>query len=376
MTSYSKLEIQVIDETLLTQCIQPADQISIENARGISLDQFSLVEAAPKIEELYLSFKKILKIENLVAFDNLKKLCIDNNLVEDITNIGHLRNLRWLDLSFNNIRRIQGLEALVHLEDLSLFSNKISVIEGLEHCSSLKCLSLGSNRIDALDQIHKLRQLKSLRVLTLIGNPICKSSDYRVTVLAYIDTLKYLDYGLIYDDERSFAIEQYHDIILDTIEKEAALASEKANDKVLEKKYNQLEAAGILFAHTLFEDIFSNDNDLERLKHLPGVRDVIDQFRKEYSKLSEEFMKVSIDLHEKKVKEMQNFENAIKTVRQHDDSDSSMLINSYLDSKKTSLSEINDDTVFAERKLIIERLENELDQVTCGRSIPQMKSRV
>lgn len=375
ISSHAKLDVQVIDETLLTQCLIPSfNDTNVTNESNSSanlsthsfghLDQFSLVDAAPNVEELYLSFKRILKIENLVAFDSLKKLYIDNNIIEEITNLSHLRNLRWLDLSFNGIRKIQGLESLTFLEDLSLYSNKISVIEGLEGCPNLTCLSLGNNRIEALDQIQKLRSLKKLRVLTLLGNPVSKASDYRVTVLAYIDTLKYLDYGLIYDDERSFAVEQFHDIILDVIEKETVLMNEKENDQIVEKKIKRLEEAGILFAHTLFDDIFAMDADLERLKHLPGVRDSIEQFRREYMKLSDEFIKQSIEKHEKKVKEMNNFENTVKNIRSRDDNESTQLINNFFQSKKLSIVDISDEMPYAERKAIVDKLENELDRVS------------
>ena len=78
--------------------------------------------------KLVLSFKHIVRIENLVGFQSLTKLCLDNNQIEEIVNLGHIKTLRWLDLSFNKIRKIQGLSELVNLEDLSLYANKISVL--------------------------------------------------------------------------------------------------------------------------------------------------------------------------------------------------------------------------------------------------------
>jgi Leucine-rich repeat (LRR) protein len=136
-----RVEIQVIEDKLLL------DGIADEKLKGIDFTrqsiEFNLVEYAPKVETLELSFKRISRIENLVGFENLIKLCLDNNLIEEITNLSHLTKLKWLDLSFNKIRRIQGLEHLTQLDDLSLYSNKISIIEGLEKCTNLQCLSLG-----------------------------------------------------------------------------------------------------------------------------------------------------------------------------------------------------------------------------------------
>lgn len=53
----------------------------------------------------------------------MEKLQLDNNIIEEIANIGHLVNLKWLDLSFNAIKQIDGLDTLVNLTDLSLYNN-------------------------------------------------------------------------------------------------------------------------------------------------------------------------------------------------------------------------------------------------------------
>jgi len=119
-----KLEIQVIDDKLLIEGILD-DRGGGENdpLRG----DINLVEIAPTVEKITLSFKRIGRIENLMGFEKIVKLCLDNNYIEEISNLGQLVSLRWLDLSFNKIRKIQGLDALVQLEDLSLYSNKISI---------------------------------------------------------------------------------------------------------------------------------------------------------------------------------------------------------------------------------------------------------
>jgi Leucine-rich repeat (LRR) protein len=188
-----KVEIQVIEDKLLLEGVLD-EKLVKENDLSRINGEFNLVELAPTVQSLSLSFKRIGRIENLVGFDNLVKLCLDNNFIEEINNIGHLVNLKWLDLSFNKIKKIQGLETLTQLEDLSLYSNKISIIEGLEKCTNLQCLSLGNNRIDSLEQIIRFRQLKSLRMLTLSDNPISNNNvDYRNYVMAYVDTIKYLD---------------------------------------------------------------------------------------------------------------------------------------------------------------------------------------
>ena len=122
-------------------------------------------------------------------------------------------NLEWLDLSFNMIEKIEGLEKLTKLTDLSLFSNYIVKVSGLENLKNLNVLSLGSNKIPdyavAIRYLYDLR-FKKLQVLKMADNPFCKSkeAEYRSYSIAFLRTLKYLDYELIDEETRDKADEK------------------------------------------------------------------------------------------------------------------------------------------------------------------------
>lgn len=350
-----KSEVQVIDDKLLLEGISFDKKESPEH-----VGDSSLVDLCPIATSLTLSFKNIGKIENLVGFSRLTKLCLDNNQIKDIVNLDHLVCLKWLDLSFNQIQRIQGLKNLKALEDLSLYNNKISVVEGLDYCTSLQCLSLGNNVIDSLEQVIKLRQQRSLRMLTLTGNPICEESEYKMTVLAYVDTLKYLDYALVDPTEMANAKEQYHDELLDVEEKESVVAEKLSRDKAMSEYLAQLDEAGIIFAHVLFDDMFADDPDLEKLKHLPGTKELIESFRVSYKALSDDFIKNSMEKYEKKKKEIASFTKVIEGVRAKDDEESIMLIESFNKSKKTAITTLRDTE---DKHDMIRELQQELDRV-------------
>ena len=129
-----------------------------------------------QVKTLLLSYQNILKINNLVGFDKLVKLQLDNNIIEKIEHLSQLtcvhsrsrcasharrvpcarlamregqlatlnrvspfcwillrsRSLEALDLSFNNISEIGGLASLTNLTTLSLFSNRVTQL-----CASL-----------------------------------------------------------------------------------------------------------------------------------------------------------------------------------------------------------------------------------------------
>lgn len=361
-----KVEIQVIEDKLLLEGVLD-EKLVKENDLSRINGEFNLVELAPTVQSLSLSFKRIGRIENLVGFDNLVKLCLDNNFIEEINNIGHLVNLKWLDLSFNKIKKIQGLETLTQLEDLSLYSNKISVIEGLEKCTNLQCLSLGNNRIDSLEQIIRFRQLKSLRMLTLSDNPISNNNvDYRNYVMAYVDTIKYLDYALIDPVLREKARNDCHDELVDIIEKESVIAEKASRETAMEIYVRKLDAACILFAHTIFDDLFNEDADVERLKHMPGVKEQIENFRTTYKNTSEDYIRTTLEKYEKKKSEIADFDRAVKAVRLRDDLDSTQLIDGFNKSRKAYSDKItspNSTLSQADCIKLVKTLQDELDQV-------------
>ena len=139
-------EQAVIDDDLIAAALAE-EQTS---AASKHVGQVALADMVAEAHVLRLSFKNIKRIDNLHGFQALTKLCLDNNVIREISDLDHLVNLEWLDLSFNNIAKIEGLEKLTKLTDLSLFNNLIQDVDGLDTCANLQCLSIGNNNIAAL----------------------------------------------------------------------------------------------------------------------------------------------------------------------------------------------------------------------------------
>ena len=83
------------------------DQKELELALAASEDAAKKVDLTDALV-LKLSYKNICDIDHLDAMENIHTLCLDNNVISRIENLGHLTNLIWLDLSFNNISKIEG----------------------------------------------------------------------------------------------------------------------------------------------------------------------------------------------------------------------------------------------------------------------------
>jgi hypothetical protein len=181
-----------------------------------------------------------------------------------------------------------------------------------------------------------------------------------------VDSITYLDYALIDPSDRSLAKEQYHDELLDVEEKESVLAEKDSREKALDAYVKKLDEAGILFAHAIFDDLFADDNDVERLKHMPGIKEQIEGFRSNFKAMSEEHIHNSLEKFEKRKKEINDFEKAVRTVRQHDDYQSTQMIEGFNKSKKMVADQIttaNHGIHRTECQRMVKSLQEELDKV-------------
>lgn len=282
-----------------------------------------------ELSTLRLSYKNILRIDNLVGLQALTMLCLDNNVIEEIENIGHLVNLRWLDLSFNNISSIKGLETLTELQDLSLYANNIESLENLDQCVKLECLSVGRNKISKLENLLYLRQFKALRLVTLEGNPVCKDPEYRMFVLAYLDRLKYLDYALVDAGEVISAREQFQDELLEAQERDALEEANETSAAQQREYLARLKVAGLEIIETLFDDMFSEDKELPKLRLLPSFDDIFDQYLNNFRTQSEGTVNAGLEIFQKYVAERERMEKALEQITSMNESQSIEMVESF-----------------------------------------------
>jgi hypothetical protein len=323
-------EQAVIDDDLIAAALAE-EQTS---AASKHVGQVALADMVAEAHVLRLSFKNIKRIDNLHGFQALTKLCLDNNVIREISDLDHLVNLEWLDLSFNNIAKIEGLEKLTKLTDLSLFNNLIQDVDGLDTCANLQCLSIGTNNIAALDSIVKLRRFKSLRLLNMEGNPVSKESEYRMYVLAYLNNLTYLDYAMVMKSEIVAAREQYQDELLDVEEKEALEEEKATREAAAARQTAKLQAANLAVVETIFDDMFKEDTEMAKLKYLAGINDIVANFQSEVESSSDQFLTVGLEKDKSKGRETSRFSVALKELRQQYAGDSVKMIEEFNRQKK------------------------------------------
>ncbi|XP_033176941.1 uncharacterized protein LOC117151733 [Bombus impatiens] len=193
---------------------------------------FSFIENLEKytgLRCLWLENNGIREIANLENQSELKCLYLHNNLINKIENLEWLTKLDTLNLSHNTIRRIENLDSLKFLNTLNLSHNYLQDTNDIEHLrllDSLSVLDISHNRIDtdevvnvsplcflnrvALASLRRLLQIlgdmKELRVVSLMGNPILKKIRlYRKTMILKCKNLKYLDDRPVFPRDRACA---------------------------------------------------------------------------------------------------------------------------------------------------------------------------
>jgi hypothetical protein len=111
-----------------------------------------------------------------------------------------------LNLSKNKISRVEGLSSLQKLSTLLLAHNELRAVEDvapLLELPLLAVLDVQENRLDDPALLDTLRQMPSLAVLYLQGNPVVKKlRHYRKQVVARLPGLKYLDDRPVFPEER------------------------------------------------------------------------------------------------------------------------------------------------------------------------------
>jgi len=112
-----------------------------------------------------------------------------------------------IDFSDNDIRKVDNFPLLPRLAHLFFNSNRIVRVSDTLHESlpQLESLILTNNMIQELGEIDNLANLKKLRTLSLMFNPVATKEHYRSYVIYKLPELKLLDFRKIKMKEREEA---------------------------------------------------------------------------------------------------------------------------------------------------------------------------
>jgi len=147
-------------------------------------------------------------IWNSPAFVNpLKERELDlrGNKIPQIENLGATEDqYDVIDLSDNEITKFENFPLLSRLHTILLNNNKIyRVEEGLEKAlPSLETLVLTNNKFSNLSDLGPFGGFRSLKLLSLLNNPVTRRPYYRLYLIHKIPSLKVLDFQKVKMQER------------------------------------------------------------------------------------------------------------------------------------------------------------------------------
>jgi len=318
----------VIDIPLIENCIVVTG--------GEEMQKQSKQLRFEEVQWLKLSFRNVVRIENLMGLHQLAKLQLDNNHIRKIENLDHLLNLTWLDLSFNQIEKIEGLDTLTKITDLCLTHNKIAKIENISTLVEIEIFSCANNLIAETEQLQQLRRFEKLRVVNFQNNPVDKDPEYQPVLLAFLTHLKYLDFRLIDDAKVQSAKEQYFS------ELQQLTFSEGEEDKVKKKKQEIDERnarharANMPGVEMMLVNMLAEDMEGEKLKLFQDFEEALDDFKDDFGELWDKFEKDMLVLYERKEEEKAKFEKMYYGAIEAVDQSSKGLVSDYkLLKKKT-----------------------------------------
>ena len=144
-------------------------------------------KALSEIELLLLNGKKIVNINELDTFINLKELYLNQNYINEIKGLESLKNLQVLNLGFNNIKKI----------------------ENISHLKNLNLLDLSNNLIAQFDYENIPKE--NMIYLYMYYNPFFKNTnifEYRANIIINFIKIERIDKLQISDRERLLLIEK------------------------------------------------------------------------------------------------------------------------------------------------------------------------
>lgn len=151
----------VDDISVLNKCIK-LEKLSAANN---SIKSLSSLSACTKLEEVSVGSNELFNLNGLEPCILIKKIYASNNSINDINGIQNATLLTEVDLSDNDVEDITILsKSKDNLKKLNLSNNRIENIDALNGCVLIAELDISHNSIETLDSLSALTAIISINV--------------------------------------------------------------------------------------------------------------------------------------------------------------------------------------------------------------------
>jgi U2 small nuclear ribonucleoprotein A' len=165
----------------------------IENL-GVTNDEYEVID---------LSDNEITRIENLPLLKHLTTLLLSNNKINKIA-VELNRNAPAMESLVSDVHNSKWEKSHATFRRLLM----LTLFAGILHHFHFRQI-LTNNRLSSLSSLDPLACLTSLRTLSLLQNPVCSVTDYRLYVIHLLPKLVVLDFNRVKPKEREAAVAKF-----------------------------------------------------------------------------------------------------------------------------------------------------------------------
>jgi hypothetical protein len=163
------------------------------------------------------------------------------------------------------------------------------------------------------------------------GNPFCSEYEHKDYVVAHLSTLVYLDYRLVDETFRETAMERYRYAIEELAhdEQQAERKMEEERASMEERMLHKEGYVEDLNTNLLFESMFSEDPEAEKLAQLPGVKELLDEYEEKFVDICGKLFEFGMKERSKRKDELDSFLTALYDATENNKNASVKLLNEY-----------------------------------------------
>lgn len=129
---------------------------------------------------------------------------LTDGMVMRATKVSNIEEVEKVYFYHENLSDIAIVEYMMNLEIAYFTGNKIRTLKPFAKCSKLRELYIRYNQISTFEELNYLKELKNLRVLWMMNNPVAEQPNYREFIIKCLPQLTKLDDIEISDAERRF----------------------------------------------------------------------------------------------------------------------------------------------------------------------------
>ena len=150
--------VEIVDQNF-KQCFIDNYPFLLDNNKQLNIDASRSYKDTLKCENY-----GIVDVPELIYFDSLTQLELNQNKIVSLPNLDHFKHLKFFYVAENKITKLPSLDSLINLEQLICWKNQLTELPDITHLDKLHRLDVPVNRLTTFPQLHPNAPMKTLLV--------------------------------------------------------------------------------------------------------------------------------------------------------------------------------------------------------------------